>query len=185
MLPVHGHADIWGRGGTVLLTQHFALDGDQRLASRPGRLTPGKREPGTHWTGVRVGPKTCPNTSGKRKIRCPGQISNTHIQACTGYFKRNYPVGMDDNKFHWIVFSPMLPTARIWSLDGNGNRKILPTVKYWLLHLTCTLSFLFFVCQTLSICSYFAHGELNIILSVIKHHPDDESSEVIWNVGKS
>jgi len=52
----------------LLLTEHHvmkkywysltsALDGGERLASRPGRFTPREREPGTHWIGGTVGPR--------------------------------------------------------------------------------------------------------------------------------
>jgi hypothetical protein len=34
-----------------------ALDGGEWSASRPGRLSPGERAPGTHWAGGWMGPR--------------------------------------------------------------------------------------------------------------------------------
>jgi hypothetical protein len=39
----------WGSGSMYTFTS--ALDGGEWSASRPGRITPGKRTPGTHWIG--------------------------------------------------------------------------------------------------------------------------------------
>jgi hypothetical protein len=42
-------------------------------ASRPGRFTPGKRDPGTHWIGGWVGPRTGLDDVEKRKfLTLPG-----------------------------------------------------------------------------------------------------------------
>jgi hypothetical protein len=35
-----------------------ALDGDEWSASRPGHALPRGKDPGTHWTGGWVGPRT-------------------------------------------------------------------------------------------------------------------------------
>jgi hypothetical protein len=53
---------------------HFltsALDGDEWLASRPGRFTPGERAPGTHWIGGWVDPRAVLDAVVKRKIPSP------------------------------------------------------------------------------------------------------------------
>jgi hypothetical protein len=45
--------------------------------SRPGRdFTPRERTPGTHWTGVWVGPRAVPDTEARGKILCPRRESN-------------------------------------------------------------------------------------------------------------
>jgi hypothetical protein len=46
----------WGSGGVVprILWPFF---GGEWSASRPGRFTPRKRTPGTHWIGEWMGPK--------------------------------------------------------------------------------------------------------------------------------
>jgi hypothetical protein len=38
-----------------------SLDGGEWSASRPGRLTPGDRFPGTHWIGGWMGPRARDN----------------------------------------------------------------------------------------------------------------------------
>jgi hypothetical protein len=42
--------------------------GDEWLASRLGRFTPGERVPGTHWLGDWVGPRTGLDDMGNRKF---------------------------------------------------------------------------------------------------------------------
>jgi hypothetical protein len=44
-----------------------ALVGGEWLASRPGRVTPGKTAPGTHWIGGWVDPRAGLDDVGKRK----------------------------------------------------------------------------------------------------------------------
>jgi hypothetical protein len=53
----------------VFLTS--ALVGGEWLASRPGRFTPGERDPGTHWAGGWVGPRAGLDDVEKRKISPP------------------------------------------------------------------------------------------------------------------
>jgi hypothetical protein len=40
----------------------LALDGGEWLASRFGRFSPRERDPGTHWTGGLVGPRSILDT---------------------------------------------------------------------------------------------------------------------------
>jgi hypothetical protein len=56
-----------------------ALDGDEWLASRPGRFTPREKTPGTHWIGGWVGPRAVLDAVVKRKIPSPRRESNPRI----------------------------------------------------------------------------------------------------------
>jgi hypothetical protein len=47
----------WGSGGIAETFLTSAQDGGEWAASRPGRLTPRERAPGTHWIGGWVGPR--------------------------------------------------------------------------------------------------------------------------------
>jgi hypothetical protein len=67
----------WRYSTTHSLTS--ALDGGEWLTSRPGRFTPRKRAPGTHWIGGWVGPKVGPDAVVKRKIPSPRRESNPKI----------------------------------------------------------------------------------------------------------
>jgi hypothetical protein len=53
-----------------------ALAGGEWSASRPGRLPPRERAPGTHWTGGWVGPKAVLDAVVKRKIPSHRRESN-------------------------------------------------------------------------------------------------------------
>jgi hypothetical protein len=61
---------------SLCLTKHHAmktyltsaLDGGKWSDSRPGRFTPRKRTPGTHWTGGYVDAKPDMDTTVKRKF---------------------------------------------------------------------------------------------------------------------
>jgi hypothetical protein len=49
-------------------------------ASRPDRLTPGERAPGTHWIGGWVGPRTGLNIVDKRNIFPPAANPNPAVR---------------------------------------------------------------------------------------------------------
>jgi hypothetical protein len=51
------HRHVWGSGGIAPLFLNSELDGSEWSVSRPCRFTPGKRVPGTHWTGGWVAPE--------------------------------------------------------------------------------------------------------------------------------
>jgi hypothetical protein len=53
-----------------------ALDGGEWSASRPGRVTPRERGPGTHWIGGWVDPKDVLDAVVKRKIPSPRRESS-------------------------------------------------------------------------------------------------------------
>jgi hypothetical protein len=60
----------WGCGGKP----HSFFDLGTRCewsASRPGRITPKERAPGTHWIGGWVGPRAVLDAVMKRKIPSP------------------------------------------------------------------------------------------------------------------
>jgi hypothetical protein len=61
----------WGSTGIAPHILTSALDGGEWLGSRPGRLTPRERAPGTHWIGSWVGPKAVLDTVVKRTIPSP------------------------------------------------------------------------------------------------------------------
>jgi hypothetical protein len=52
------------------------LDGGEWSASRPGRITPGEKAPGTRWIEVRVGPRADFDAVEKREISRPCRESN-------------------------------------------------------------------------------------------------------------
>jgi hypothetical protein len=52
------HKGLWVVGVEIQVFLNSALVGGEWSASRPGRFTPGEREPGTHWIGGWVGPRT-------------------------------------------------------------------------------------------------------------------------------
>jgi hypothetical protein len=57
-------------GGLAVWLYSFltsALDGSKWLSSRPGSFTPRWKNPGTHRTGVWVGPQSCVEVYGKRE----------------------------------------------------------------------------------------------------------------------
>jgi hypothetical protein len=66
----------WGSGGIAPRTLTSARDGGEWSASRPGRFTPRKRAPCTHWIGGWVGLRAVLDAVGKRKIPSPRRESN-------------------------------------------------------------------------------------------------------------
>jgi hypothetical protein len=96
-----------------LHTLTLALHGDEWSDSRPGRFTPSKRAPGTHWIGGWVGSRAGLDAVVKRRIpsrywdsnppiisqwpsatsrSCPGSFSNSTCEC-----KLKYP----NHVFHW------------------------------------------------------------------------------------
>jgi hypothetical protein len=64
-------------GGVELLLQVFltlTLDGDEWLASRPGRFTPGKER--TYWIRWWVGSRAGMDEAAKKENPCPYRESN-------------------------------------------------------------------------------------------------------------
>jgi hypothetical protein len=55
------------------------LDGGEWTGSRPCRFTPREREPGTHWIGGWVGPRTVLDAVVKRTISSPWRELNPII----------------------------------------------------------------------------------------------------------
>jgi hypothetical protein len=58
-------------GGSGVIALPFltsTLDGGEWSASHPGRFTPRKRAPGTHWIGGWVGPRAGLDDVEKRKV---------------------------------------------------------------------------------------------------------------------
>jgi len=63
------------------LVKHSALDGDEWLASRPGRFTLEKRSTGTHWTGGWVGLRVGLNAvATTERSPCPCRDSNPGLR---------------------------------------------------------------------------------------------------------
>jgi 4-amino-4-deoxy-L-arabinose transferase-like glycosyltransferase len=56
-----------------------ALEGGEWSVSRPGRFTPGKKPPGTHWLGGWVAPRAGLDAVEKRKIPSLLRESNPPI----------------------------------------------------------------------------------------------------------
>jgi hypothetical protein len=59
-----------GNGGIAAPFLTSALDGDEWLASRPGRLIPCERTPDTHRIGGRVGPRAGQNACVEKILSC-------------------------------------------------------------------------------------------------------------------
>jgi hypothetical protein len=76
--PATRHGGAWAeRKYSSYSFTTSVLDGGERSASRPGRaFTPGERTPGTHCTGVWVGPRAGLDTEDTGKILCPCRGSN-------------------------------------------------------------------------------------------------------------
>jgi hypothetical protein len=67
-MKAYGEVDVWIH---IFLTS--ALAGGEWSASRPGRFTPGERDPGTHWIGGWVDPRAGLDGVEKRKfLTLPG-----------------------------------------------------------------------------------------------------------------
>jgi hypothetical protein len=78
LCPATRHGGAWGerRYSSYSFTT-TALDWGERSASRIGRaFIPGKRTPGTHWTGGWMGPRAGLDTEDREKILCPCRGSN-------------------------------------------------------------------------------------------------------------
>jgi hypothetical protein len=70
--PATRHGGAWGQrrySSYSFLTS--ALDGVSGQRHAPAALFPGERTPGTHWTGLWVGPRAGLDTEAGRKILCP------------------------------------------------------------------------------------------------------------------
>jgi hypothetical protein len=86
----------WGSGGIAPLNSlASALNGDEWLASRPGRFTPKERAPGIHWIGGWVCPRAVLDAVVKRKIPSTRRESNPRTpivqpvaQRCTDWAVR-------------------------------------------------------------------------------------------------
>jgi hypothetical protein len=65
---MHYDMNTYGRVGVS------ALVGGEWSASRPGRFTPGKNVPDTHWIGGWMGPRAGMDTVEKRKILTPPDL---------------------------------------------------------------------------------------------------------------
>lgn len=62
---------IQGSGGIVLPFLTLELDIGERSASDPSHFLPREGAPGTHWTGVWMGPRAGLDTVAKRKTLDP------------------------------------------------------------------------------------------------------------------
>jgi hypothetical protein len=73
------HCDMKAYGGSGGIAPPFlssALDWGEWSASCPGRFTPGKIAPGTHWIGGWVGPITGLDSVDKKEILPLPEIAN-------------------------------------------------------------------------------------------------------------
>jgi hypothetical protein len=66
----------WGSGGIAPLIIDLGTRWGLWSASRPGRLTPRERAPGTHWTGGLLGLRAVLDAVVKRRIPTPRRESN-------------------------------------------------------------------------------------------------------------
>jgi hypothetical protein len=82
-MKTNGAVEVW------LHTLISELDGDEGLASRSSRFTPGERTPGTHWAGHWVGPRTGLDVMAKRKIPVLAW-NRTPIVLATGSHRHNW-----------------------------------------------------------------------------------------------
>jgi hypothetical protein len=70
-MKMYGRAEIQFH---LFLTS--VLDGGEQSASRPGRFTPHRKSPSTHWIGGWVRPRANIDAVANRKIPCPCRESN-------------------------------------------------------------------------------------------------------------
>jgi hypothetical protein len=72
LAPRHqGVSGEWAYSSTHCLTSTF--DGGEWSTSRPGSFTPRERDPGTHWIGGCVGPRTGLDAVVKKKFPAPAE----------------------------------------------------------------------------------------------------------------
>jgi hypothetical protein len=73
-VPATRHGGAWGeRRYSSYLFLTSALDRGEWSASRPGRVLPRGKDPGTHWTGGWVGPRTGLDTEVRGKSSAPAR----------------------------------------------------------------------------------------------------------------
>jgi hypothetical protein len=90
----------WGSKGIAPLILILALDGGEWSASRPGRFTPRKRAPGTHWIGGWVDPRAVLDAVVKRKIPTPRRESNPRTPIVHPVAQRYTDWGIPAVQFH-------------------------------------------------------------------------------------
>jgi hypothetical protein len=94
-----------------------SLDGGEWSASRPGRLTPRERAPGTHLIGGWAGPRAVLDAVVKRKIPSPRWKSNPRtplVQPVTQHYT-SYK-GAENKSTPWplVTVFKTLPSSREW-----------------------------------------------------------------------
>jgi hypothetical protein len=72
----HAMKAYWGSESIAQCILASAVDGGKWSVSRPGRFTPKERDPGTHWIGGWVDPRTGLDTVVNRKIPSHCRDSN-------------------------------------------------------------------------------------------------------------
>jgi hypothetical protein len=85
--------------GGVFLTS--ALVGGEWLASRPCRITPGEKAPGTHWIGGWVGPRVDLNDVKRKILTLPGLEFRPlgHPARSQSLYRLRYPDSAGNNIF--------------------------------------------------------------------------------------
>jgi hypothetical protein len=82
-----------------------AVAGGERLASRPGRFTPGERTRGTHWIGDCVGPRAGLDNVVKRKFLTLlgiGLRPLGHPACSQSLYRLCYPGRLQSNKIRHV-----------------------------------------------------------------------------------
>jgi hypothetical protein len=116
----------WRYNSTHSLTS--ALGGGGWSASRPGRLTLRGRDPGTHWTGGWVGPRTVLDAVGKRKIPSPRRKSNPRTPIVQPVAHRYTDWAITDLYvspniiFKWFFHRSSLQNRLLWYKTTNNSR---------------------------------------------------------------
>jgi hypothetical protein len=88
------HEDIWGSGGIAPPFLTSALDGGEWSASRPYRIIPRERAPGTHWVGGWVGPRAGLDAVEEKHFALPGiepgaSSPSLYRLRCLAYIQNN------------------------------------------------------------------------------------------------
>jgi hypothetical protein len=121
------HEDVWGSECT---DPHFftsELVGGEWSNSRPGRVTPGERSPGTHWIGDWVDPRAGLDDMEKRKLLTSPGLKHRLLgrpARSQSLYRLSYPGSPKQVLHSLILFFAFcyVKTSRYW--DRRYNEEV-------------------------------------------------------------